>query len=105
MADDHKVSADDLDLIAAFKENFRDWSDISSDLAETARLDAARQLLEQAQEIERAGYAVCIGLTNRYSINGVRIDMVVIVFIPHREPSGVPLPTEIWLPKKMGMGW
>lgn len=104
IADDHKVAAKDLELVAAFKENFRDWSDIAAELPETARLDAAQSLLEEARTIERAGYTVSVGTTNRYAIGGVRVNMCVLVFFP--KPPGLreSPPDEVWLPKKMAMG-
>jgi transcriptional regulator with XRE-family HTH domain len=104
IADDHKVAVEDLELVASFKENFRDWSDIASELAETARLEAAKSLLEEARIIDRVGYVVSVGMTDRYSISGAKVNMSILVFFPRPTRSGERLPDEVWLPKKMGMG-
>lgn len=92
IVDDHYVADDDLELVASCKENFRDWADVVSELPETARLEAAKSLLEEARAIERAGYAVGIGLTDRYGIRSVRMTMNVPVFFP--KPGGTRLGTD-----------
>lgn len=102
IADDHKVDAKDLDAIAALKENLRDWSDIASEIPETQRLEAARQLLDQAKAIENSGYEVRVGVTDRYSVGGSRMEMTVVAFLPNTTAE---MPSEVWLPKKMKMGW
>jgi transcriptional regulator with XRE-family HTH domain len=105
IVDDHKVTVEHLELVASFKENFRDWSDIANELPETERLRAAMSLVDEAREIERAGYAVGVGATDRYGIAGVRTNMSVVALFPKPRGSMDPLPDAIWLPKKMRMGF
>lgn len=102
IADDSGVDSRDLDAIATFKENLRDWSDVAAEIPETARLDAARQLLDDAKAIERGGYEVKVGITDRYGMHGSRIEVTVVAFFSLRSTaSGTP--SEVWLPKKMSM--
>jgi transcriptional regulator with XRE-family HTH domain len=103
ITNDRLVAAEDLELTTEFKEAFRDWSDIAAELPDTERLKAAGSLLDQAHTIERAGYAVYVGETDRYRIGSSRTRMSVVVFFPKPTGSRQELPNEIWLPKRMDM--
>jgi transcriptional regulator with XRE-family HTH domain len=105
IVDDHHVASKDLDAVAAFKDNLRDWSDIAADIPETARLDAARQLLADARTIERSGYEIRVGMTERYGMKGTRLKMGVVAFFATGPTAAQPSPAEVWLPKKMPMGF
>lgn len=105
VADDRHVAAEHLDVVAAFKDNLRDWSDIAAEIPETARLDAARQLLADARAIERSGYEIRVGMTERYGMKGTQLKMGVVAFFPTGPTAAQPPPAEVWLPKKMPMGF
>ena len=100
IVDDHNVDARDLDAVAALKDNLRDWSDIASEIPESERLGAARQLLIDARAIETSGYEVRIGVTDRYTIGDSPVQVAVVAFIPTTMPE---MPSAVWIPKKMGM--
>jgi transcriptional regulator with XRE-family HTH domain len=101
IVEDQNVDSKDLDAVAAFKDSLRDWSDIAADIPESQRLEAARGLLDEARAIEKSGYELRVGVTDRYSVAGSRMEMAVVAFLPL--PSD--MPSEVWLPKKMRMGW
>lgn len=60
--DDHQMTEDMAEDIAAFKDMLRDWVDIYSDLSATEWLDARRSVLAEIVGIEAKGCQV------RYSV-------------------------------------
>lgn len=98
IVDEQSVDVKDLDVIAAFKENLQDWSDIAGDIPVTGRLDGARNLLNQVRTIEARGYQVRVGVTDKYKMGDTRMEMAVVSFLP---TSASEMPSEVWLPTRI----
>lgn len=102
VVDDSQVAAEHAEAVAIVKELLVDWGDILDDIPYTARLDAAKQILEHIDEVERHGYSAFGGTARNVEVeNGVQFKMVLVVFFPSKDAGQGR--REVWIPKRMSM--
>lgn len=107
VADNDCISDQHLEAFASLKQNFVDWSDVSGEVSEAARIAGARNVLEGVREFEALGYVVKGTVVERYVIGGrdpKRPSKWPMSFIvAFKKPKGTrdTTPAEVWLPKRL----
>jgi transcriptional regulator with XRE-family HTH domain len=100
--DDSRVKPEHLARVAKAHELLADYCDIASELPETDKLRAAREVLGEIREIEALGYCVKIGCIEDYKMCGLSDwSMGIVVIFPRSKNSGQAAPDEVYVRREM----
>lgn len=103
-ADDQNVAEADLEAFADLKESWWEWNAISEDIGGSELVRAAQSFLAEIRSFEARGYVVKSGTSTRYHRDGTGSPVAILVAF--KKPKGTAgTPTEVWLPKKMSIGF
>lgn len=102
-ADDQNVMEADLEAFAGLQTDLWEWNAISGEISEVERVRGAQSFLDQIRSFESLGYVVKLGIGTRQWHGG---EVSVAIMTAFRRPKGTTgTPTEVWLPKKMSVGF
>ncbi|MFZ1907323.1 MAG: helix-turn-helix transcriptional regulator [Steroidobacteraceae bacterium] len=104
LADDQNVGEEHMAAFAELKQSWWDWNAISSDITEPELVNAAQSLLAEIRSFEARGYVLKSGVSERFHEDGTANPVALLVAF--RKPKGLSsTPDEVWLPKKMHVGF
>lgn len=103
-ADDQHVAESDLEDFASLKQSWWDLNAVSGDISEPELIRGAQSFLDEIRSFEARGYVVKSGTSTRYHAD--RSVVPVAILVAFRKPkSTAGIPNEVWLPKKLSVGF
>jgi transcriptional regulator with XRE-family HTH domain len=104
LGDDSHVAEEHMAKFAELKQSIWEWNAVASDINEPELIDGCKSFMSEVRDFEALGYIVKCGTTTRYRKDKTPVSLAVLVAF--KKPKGVAsTPVEVWLPKKVSMGF
>jgi transcriptional regulator with XRE-family HTH domain len=104
LADDQNIAEQDMEAFADLKESWWEWNAIASDIGQSELVRGAQSFLAEIRSFEERGYVLKLCLANRSYKDGTPVEMAVLVAFKKSKGS-VGTPEEVWLPKRVSVGF
>jgi transcriptional regulator with XRE-family HTH domain len=104
LADDQNVADQDLEAFADLKQSWWEWNSIASDLAQPELVKGAQSFMAEVRGFQARGYVLKSCVAQRFHKDGTAVALAVLVAF--KKPKGsAGTPDEVWLPKRIPMGF
>lgn len=102
--DDTHVAEEDLETFAGLKDSLWEGNAIHEELSELERLRVAQSFLDEIHSFQALGYIVKAGIGTRHWEGG-EVSVAIMTAFVRNPQNEVGVPSEVWLPKKMSVGF